>query len=89
MRKCIICQQIGEQHHFIRRNNLRKCEVKDERFQITLCREHHHEVHFSTKTSGLDFYEKYHLVDLICEKCGFDVRLLRWIESQKYKRIKQ
>ena len=84
--KCLICQNSpAERHHFIRRWLLTKEEQRDERYTIPLCRKHHQEIHFSPHTSGLKFYEKYCLLDLICNQCGFDNRLLRWIESQRYK----
>ena len=72
-------------HHFIRRSVLRKEEYKDKRFQIPLCMKHHDEVHFNKRTSGIAFYQKYKLLDLILEKCGYDQRLTRWIFAQECK----
>ena len=91
--ECVIC---GDEywrhdcppHHIFGRNSLSKAEIKDERFFIDLAMPYHFEFHNSEHESGLIFYEKYKLLDLICQQCGFDSRLLSWIAGQRYK-IKQ
>ena len=83
--KCVICDNYGIGHHYIRRNDLTNKEKSDPKYQIVLCIDHHKEVHDSTTSSDLRFYDKYCLTDLLTIKCGFDPRWEKWVSGQRWK----